>query len=193
LLRRFILRVVGHHVSARTLYRYVVREANGDGTINVRPVRSLLAPELDRLHVWPGIAGGRCAPKAGSEVLVQFADGDPVASAACIVGFSPAIAGSTSIPTRSELDGDEVVLASGTRAVARVNDTVGVGTLAFAPQAVPPALLVTYTPPSGAPTTWTIAAAAGATPVAFTVNGAALPVSGSIAGVITSGRTAVKA
>lgn len=193
LLRRLILRVVGPHVSSRTLYRYVVRKVYGDGRLLAAPVRSLLAPELDGLRIWPGIAGGRCKPKEGSEILVQFADGDPVASAACVVGFSPADAGTLAIPDKVELDGDEVVFANGTRAVARVNDTVGAGSWSFAPQVAPPVLFVTYTPPSGAPIVWTIAAIAGVNPVSFTVNGATLPVSGSISGVITSGRTEVKA
>ncbi len=151
LLRRFVLRVLGPHVSARTLYRYVVREVNGDGSINVRPVRSLLAPELDHVRVWPGIAGGRCEPKAGSEVLIQFADGDPVASAACIVGFSPAIAGSTSIPTRAELDGDQVVLANGAKPAGR-----GGATISIVNTAPPGGVHITLTTPNGAQTSWII-------------------------------------
>ncbi len=187
LLRRFVLRVIGPHVSARTLYRYVVREVYEDGRLRVAPVRSFLAPDLDRVRVWPGLAGGRCRPKVGSEVVLQFADGDPVASAACIVGFSPAEVGSLSIPERAELDGDEVVLASGTRAVARVQDTVGAGTLAISGAAN--VMTIVYTPPSGPPTIWSITSTIVGGAIVHAVTGG----SGSIAGVITSGRTQVKA
>jgi hypothetical protein len=183
LLRRFVLRVVGHHVSARTLYRYVVREVNGDGTINVRPVRSLLAPELDRLHVWPGIAGGRCEPKAGSEVLVQFADGDPVASAACIVAFAPAIAGTPSIPNRAELDGDEVVLASGDKPVGR-----GGATLQFGTGEVVGSVYVTLTDPDGNQQSWAFASSAGP----LTVAPSGTPVISGTIGTIDPGRDEVK-
>jgi hypothetical protein len=167
LLRRFVLRVLGPHVSARTLYRYVVREVNGDGTINVRPVRSLLAPELDNVRVWPGIAGGRCEPKAGSEVLIQFADGDPVASAACIVGFSPAIVGSTSIPTRAELDGDEVVLARGTHPTGRGGATFQI--LSSTPATQTAAVQIHITDPDGVKHSWVMAASNGGGPVMFTI------------------------
>lgn len=156
LMRRFVLRVLGPHVSARTLYRYVVREVYGDGSIRANPVRSLLAPELDRIRVWPGLAGGRCVPKVDSEILIQFADGDPVASAACIVGFAPAVAGSVAIPTRAELDGDEVVLASGTLPAGRGGATLRIGSGAAAG-----AIYVTLTNPDGVAQSWIIVSGAG--------------------------------
>lgn len=152
LLRRFVLRVVGPHVSARTLYRYVVKEVHADGRIRAVPVRSFLAPDLDLLRVWPGIAGGRCKPKPNSEILVQFADGDPVASAACIVGFSPAIVGSASIPEQVEIDGDEVVLARGELPCGR-------GGATFAIQSVGPNVAtITIVNPDGGMNIWTIGA-----------------------------------
>jgi hypothetical protein len=161
LLRRFVLRVIGPHVSARTLYRYVVRRVYDDGRIRAAPVRSFLAPELDQIRVWPGIAGGRCKPKVGSEILVQFADGDPVASAACIVGFSPAVIGSLSIPERVELDGGEVVLARGTKPVGR-----GGARLAVRPTSPPGGVHITLTTPNGAQTSWIITCSAGPLTVA---------------------------
>lgn len=161
LLRRFVLRVVGPHVSARTLYRYVVKEVYVDGRIRAVPVRSFLAPDLDLLRVWPGIAGGRCVPKDNSEILVQFADGDPVASAACIIGFTPAVPGSGGIPSRAELDGDQVVLASGTKPVGR-----GGATLAIVNTAPPGGVHVTLTTPNGAQTSWIITSSVGALSVA---------------------------
>lgn len=152
LLRRFVLRVVGPHVSARTLYRYVVKQVYTDGRIRAVPVRSFLAPDLDLLRVWPGIAGGRCRPKPESEILVQFADGDPVASAACVVGFSPAVVGSASIPERAELDGDEVVLARGELPCGR-------GGATFAIQSVGPNVAtITIVNPDGDANIWTIGA-----------------------------------
>jgi hypothetical protein len=185
LMRRLILRVIGPHVSARTIYRYVVREVV-DGRIRATPVRSLLAPTLEGLRVWPGIAGARCTPKEGSEILVQFADGDPVASAACVVGFSPADIGTLAIPEQVEIDGDEVVLAQGTRAVARVNDTVNVGALSFS--GVANTMIITYTPPTGAATVWTLTSTIAAGAIVHAITG-----SGPLSGVITSGRNEVKA
>lgn len=188
LLRRFVLRVVGPHVSARTLYRYVVKEVHADGRIRAVPVRSFLAPDLDLLRVWPGIAGGRCRPKPESEILVQFADGDPVASAACIVGFSPAVAGSASIPERAELDGDEVILASGTKPCGR-----GTGTwrLALTSPGVPEATLrFTLTDPDGAQGQWVVAASNSGGPVMFTVVGLS-GVSPNGTFVVDPGRTEV--
>jgi len=150
-LRRWLLWAIGPHVSARTLYRYSVREVDGAGRIRAVPVRSLLAPDLRGVRVWPGIAGGRCRPRVGSEVLVQFADGDPVADAACIVGFSPALVGSAGIPERAELDGDQVIFARGTHPTGRGGATfqlagaAGAGTLVI-------------TDPDGVTHTWTLAA-----------------------------------
>lgn len=167
LFRRLILRVVGPHVSSRTLYRYVVRRRYDDGRLLATPVRSLLAPTLDGLRVWPGIAGGRCKPKEGSELLVQFADGDPVASAACVVGFSPADTGSAGIPERAELDGDEVVLASGTLPVGR-----GGATYRIASTVIPAPtndITISIFDPDGGAHGWRIEGAVGATPVAFVV------------------------
>jgi hypothetical protein len=182
LLRRFVLRVVGPHVSARTLYRYVVKEVRGDGRIRAVPVRSFLAPDLDNLRVWPGIAGGRCKPKPNSEVLVQFADGDPVASAACIVGFSPAIVGSQSIPERAELDGDEVVLARGTLPCGR-----GGATLAVSNTAPPAGVHITLTTPNGAQTSWIITSSSGTLSVASSSIHIISP-----SAIIDEGRSAVR-
>jgi hypothetical protein len=182
LLRRFILRVIGPHVSARTLYRYVVKEVYVDGRIRAVPVRSFLAPDLDLLRVWPGIAGGRCVPKTESEILVQFADGDPVASAACIVGFSPAVAGSASIPERAELDGDQVVLASGTKPCGR-----GGATLAISDTAPPSGVHITLTTPNGAQTSWIITCGAGPLSVASSPIHIISP-----SAVIDEGRAAVR-
>jgi hypothetical protein len=183
LLRRFVLRVVGPHVSARTLYRYVVKEVHGDGRIRAVPVRSFLAPDLDLLRVWPGIAGGRCVPKTESEILVQFADGDPVAAAACIVGFTPAIANSRGIPDRAELDGDEVVLASGTLPCGR-----GGATLQFGTGEVFGSVYVTLTDPDGAQQSWAFACAAGP----LTVAPSPTPVIDGTIGTIDPGRDEVK-
>jgi hypothetical protein len=157
LMRRLILRVIGPHVSARTIYRYVVRDVDDDGRIRATPVRSLLAPTLEGLRVWPGIAGARCTPKEGSEILVQFADGDPVASAACVVGFSPADIGTLAIPEQVQIDGDEVVLARGTKPVGR-----GGAKLAIANSTPPGGALITLTTPNNVQTSWIIAYAAGA-------------------------------
>lgn len=189
LLRRFVLRVVGPHVSARTLYRYVVKEVRDDGRIRAVPVRSFLAPDLDLLRVWPGIAGGRCVPKTESEILVQFADGDPVAAAACIVGFTPAITGTSGIPVRAELDGDEVVLASGTLPCGRGGATFRIGST-DPPTPNVAALSVSIVDPDGGGHGWQIQAAAGATPVTFTVvQVAGLSADGTA--VIDEGRTEV--
>lgn len=184
-MRRLILSIVGPHVSARTLYRYVVRHVYEDRRLRAVPVRALLAPDLDGLRVWPGLAGGRCRPQVGSEILVQFADGDPVADAACVVGFSPADVGTLGIPEQVELDGDEVVLARGELAVARVTDTTTTGALGFSGSG---ALSITYTPPGGSLTTLTITATAGGNPVVFAGGGGL-----SLGGVITSGRNEVLA
>jgi hypothetical protein len=188
LLRRFVLRVIGPHVSARTLYRYVVRQVYADGRIRAVPVRSFLAPELDQIRVWPGIAGGRCKPKVGSEVLVQFADGDPVASAACIVGFSPAVVGSLSIPDRAELDGDEVVLARGTLPVARGGATFQIPSTS--PDVPKATLTINITNPDGSTGSLIIAASNSGGPVMFTVaHGANVSSTGTI--VIDPGRPEV--
>lgn len=172
LFRRFILSVMGPHVSATRIYRYVVREVAADGRIRAIPVRSVLAPDLSGLRVWPGLAGGRCRPKAGSEILVQFADGDPCASAACVVGFTPAVYGATpllrlGIPERTELDGDEVVLARGTLPCGRGGTQAVLGPVV--PPLAPAALTVAFVDPDGVTHHWTITAAAGVTPVLFSV------------------------
>lgn len=183
LLRRFVLRVVGPHVSARTLYRYVVKRVYDDGRIRAVPVRSFLAPDLDGLRVWPGIAGGRCVPKTESEILVQFADGDPVAAAACVVGFAPAVAGSRGIPDRAELDGDEVILARGELPCGR-----GGATLQFGTGEVVGSVYVTLTDPDGSQQSWAFACAAGP----MTVAPSGTPVIDGVTGTIDPGRDEVK-
>jgi hypothetical protein len=166
-MRRLMLALFGPHVSARTLYRYVVREVYGDGRIRAVPVRSALAPDLDGLRVWPGIAGGRCRPQVSSEILVQFADGDPVADAACIVGFQPAVTGGTGIPTQAELDAEEIVLANGTLPVGRGGTT-------FQLTGAAGAATLIITDPDGGVHSWAIAATGlSVTPGTGTVAGLA--------------------
>lgn len=122
-LRRIVLWIVGPYVSAARVYRYVVREVFVDGRIRCTPVKALLAPTLDRVRYWPGLAGGRAVPQVGSEILIQFADGDH--RAPVVVAFQPAVSGGAGIPTRVEVDGTLVRLASASTApaVARVSDT----------------------------------------------------------------------
>jgi hypothetical protein len=194
--RRLALRIFGPHVSARTLYRYVVKEVYADGRLRAEPVRSLLAPPLDGLRVWPGIAGGRCRPKPRSEVIVQFADGDPVASAACVVGFTPADLPTVSnpsplgIPERAELDGDEVVLARGTKPAGRGGGKVSIMPYSPIPGTGAP-LEITHTDPDGAPHVWKIYGDTSAGPVTFLVvaDAGVTPVINE--GVIDSGRAEV--
>lgn len=188
LFRRLILRVVGPHVSARTLYRYVVRNVDVAGRIRATPVRSLLAPTLDGVRFWPGIAGGRCVPKEGTEVLIQFADGDPVASAACIVGFSPAVAGTAAIPERAELDGDQVILAHGTLPAGRGGSRFRI--VSTNPDTPKATLTIVITDPDGVTHSWVVAAANGGGTVMFTV--AQLGgVSGDGTAIIDTGRAEV--
>lgn len=121
--RRLVLQVIGPLVFAARIYRYTVDTVHADGRISARPVRSLLAPTLDRKPLWPGLAGGRAVPQEGSMILVQFADGDH--RAPVVVGFEPATGGG--IPIRTELDGALVRLGSAGAApyVARVGDVIG--------------------------------------------------------------------
>lgn len=169
LVRRLVLRIMGPQVSARTLYRYIVRNVDGNGRIRATPVRSLLAPTLDGVRYWPGVAGARCTPKVNTEVLLQFADGDPVASAACITNFAPADIGSDAIPEQVEIDGDEVVLAQGTLPCGR-----GGATLRFFTSSSPAAndtLSIEWTDPDGGLHSWAVKGAVTAAPgpVIFTV------------------------
>lgn len=190
LLRRFALRVLGPHVSARTLYRYVVKQVYTDGRIRAVPVRSFLAPELDRIRYWPGIAGARCKPKVDTEILVQFADGDPVASAACVVGFAPADVGTAAIPERAEIDGDEVVLAQGTLPVGRGGTALRVAST-DPPTVNAATLALSVTDPDGIIKGWQISAIAGANPVLWTVTQVS-GVSSNGTAVIDAGRAEVK-
>lgn len=127
-LRRFVLETLGPRVAAARIYRYRVSSASG-GRIKARPVRTLLAPDLEGATFWPGLAGGRAQPKEGSEILVQFADGDigyPV-----VVAFMPATVGSGGIPVVTELDGERVNLGDGASGelVARLTDEGDTGEL----------------------------------------------------------------
>lgn len=132
----------------------------GDGRYTAKPLRAILAPDLDGLSLWPGIGGGRTRPATDCVILVQFADGDigfPV-----VVGFQPGIAGTPGLPTVTELDGVRVNLGNGATGerVARLTDGVGVGTLAFVNNNPPNpgAFRLEYVDANGTPFIWLIAA-----------------------------------
>jgi len=128
-LRRYALGLLGPRVAARTIYRYKVREVFDATRVRAVPVRALLAPDLPSLRIWPGIPGGRGRVQVGSEVLIQFADGDtgfPV-----LVGFAPSIAGTKGYPDTSEIDAAQVLLGDATEYVARLTDETANGAVTF--------------------------------------------------------------
>lgn len=57
-------------------YRYVVIGIDVDGRLELQS-QDPVAPDVQRLAVWPGMAGDSCNPTPGSEVLVDFIAGDP--------------------------------------------------------------------------------------------------------------------
>jgi hypothetical protein len=160
-LRRAVLSVVGPRVSALRLYRYQVIGIEGDGRLRAQPRAKSLAPVLDGLSLWPGLAGHRARPRVGSDILVQFADGDP--GQPIVVGFQSAVRGGPGIPEISEIVADRLNFCDAQEPVARRTDGVDVGTISITAGVPPPipsglgAVLVTYTPPSGTPNTWMLA------------------------------------
>jgi hypothetical protein len=103
-------------------YRYRVREVAPDGRLNLQAVRKAVGlPDILPISVWPGVPGSTMKPVLGSEVLVEFIEGDrtmPIVS-----GFA---SGDGSV-------GSEIAFCGGTQPVARQGDTVKVLT--------PPAVL----------------------------------------------------
>ncbi len=184
---RWVLDIIRPLVLWRGVYLYRVTRVSGD-RFDAVPVNSRVAPELAGLRFWPGAAGHSMVPRIvnrnGPRCIVAFPDGNPNAPA--IIGWTPLDADKGK-PVQADYDGDLVVLAQGTRAVARVDDTVGAGTMAFSGAAN--VITAVYTPPSGPPTTWTISSTIVMGAIVHAVSGG----TGAISGVITSGRAEVKA
>lgn len=156
-MRRVVIGILGPHVSASRIYRYTLTKIMEDGRYNARPVRSALAPDLAGLAFWPGIAGARCKPQEDSQILVQFADGNPADP--IVVGFEPARAAGLGIPQVTELDGARVNLGDGAagQRVACLTDGVGSGELSIG--STGGTVHVIYATPDGPPKEWIITGA----------------------------------
>ncbi len=160
-LRAWVLALLRPLVFPRGLYLYRI-SPNGvsvDGRFDAVPERSLFAKPLQGLRFWPGAAGHAARPKIGSRIIVAFLDGDP--NQPIVLGTQPLDAG-LGKPNRIDHDAALVVLAQGTYPAARGGATLGLGL-------VPGPLVLTVTEADGTAHTWSVAAAAGATPVVFTV------------------------
>jgi len=131
--RRAVLAVLGPRVAATRIYRYQVIGIEADGRYRAIPRRATLAPTLTGLPLWSGFAGHYATPKVGSDVLVQFADGDP--GFPVVVGFQPPDRAGT--PTLAGILADEIRLA-GTTPIALLGSLAG--KLAFDGNPVAPAL-----------------------------------------------------
>lgn len=123
-----------------------------------------------------GLPGWHVEVPAGTRVMVGFDNGDPSKPFAAL--WEP-----TTDATMNRHNG-------GTRRVARVDDTTGNGSLTVAAVPVPlpvptSSLVITYTPPSGAPTVITVL---GLPPGVTVVGGPA-----ALVGTITSGKAGLEA
>jgi hypothetical protein len=117
------------------LYRYQVMSQGGDDRMSLRAV-SPGVPDLNMISPWQGIAGTRSRVTVGSEVLVQFIDGDraqPVIVAYAphkSNGFAPVglvFGGAEGSPAARK--GDSVALPVGTTFTFTVGTTVTTGTI----------------------------------------------------------------
>jgi len=111
------------------VYRYRVIRMSGD-RIELQAVRKGAGlPNLIPLTVWPGLAGARMQPELGTEVLVQFIEGDRTMP--IVTGFASDTSGA---PIARQGDAVEVLLPpavfSGTIAVGGV-PTPASGVLTF--------------------------------------------------------------
>lgn len=123
-----LVRRLVEHVQARRLfglYRYRVVSVAGDRRVDLQAVRADAGlPDARAVPQWPGVAGCSAQLRLGSEVLVQFIDGDPTEPAITqYVGpGGPGFAGSS-----VELHSPSLTLgAAAGPPVARQGDTVEV-------------------------------------------------------------------
>lgn len=161
-LRRWVLDLLRPLFLSRGIYAYRVTRIVGT-RYDAVPVRSRWAKPIDGLYLWPGAAGHHARPKVGSTVLVSFVDADP--GQPVVVGFQP-LDGSLGLPQLATFNGVRVDVGEGATGelIARFNDGGDSGSLTIAngpssPPAPSPTVLITYAPPSGAPTVWTITGA----------------------------------
>lgn len=189
LFRELVMGLVLPLVKLCRTYEYTVKQVYADGRMDLAPTKSKIAPKLAGVPQW-GPSGTRATPRIGSTVAVSFLDGDP--GKPVVTSFTP-LGTQVGRPRKIEIDtdpdgaGDGIILAQGTRAVSRVNDTVNAGALSASSGVT---LTVTYTPPGAAPMSITIGGVANLSTgvVTFTAAGSA-----TLAGVITSGNSEVKA
>jgi hypothetical protein len=126
------------------LWRYRVVSMAADGRVNLQAVRKAAGlPDVLPVPQRPGVAGAHAELTPGSEVLVQFVEGDPTLP--IVTGFSQKGENGFSPTLLSFLDG--------TRPVARVGDAVQV----FVSSATPIPIVGTVgVPPATTPLTGTI-------------------------------------
>lgn len=97
-----------------TEYRVVLKRGK---RWDLQPVRvSTGMPTLQRVKVWPGVAGAEADLQLGSRVLVGFIEGEPARPV--VLAFEDA-EGEGFVPTT-------LTLANGTKGIARVDDTVSI-------------------------------------------------------------------
>ncbi len=150
-------------------HTYYVKSVSADHRCDLVPVEDSL-PTIRGVDPWPGVAGGFADPRVGSQVTIAFRDNRE--DRPMLVSFQPLrVDGGT--PDKSGIDGEAlefgetattIKLAGTGPAVARVGDTVSLGTLT---------------------------AVAGATPVTFTLAGGTAGTTITLTGTITSGSAKV--
>lgn len=167
-------------------YRYKVVKRNGN-FYDLEPLdKTIGLQDITNRDLWMGAPGHDALLPAGYLVLVSFLDGLP--SEPVVDGYvrvnSTQVDDSGSLPARVVIDAANAVwLGGATRAVARHEDTVSVGTLALTGPVVAGTSNVwtlLYTPPgAGVPTTYVLTTTIAGTIVSFVQAGG-----GMLTGVI---------
>jgi hypothetical protein len=86
-------------------YRYRVVAMRDDGRVDLQAVRTGAGlPDLQPVSVWPGVAGAAAELAAGTEVLVEFIEGDPTMP---IVTHFAGVAGPGFVPVSLAFCGSE--------------------------------------------------------------------------------------
>jgi hypothetical protein len=93
-LRGIVERLAGTQLFARYRYRVVLQA--GDGRLSLQAVRKRPGlPDVLPISIWPGIAAAEIAPELGTEVLVEFIEGD--AAQPAVTGFQSAADGAVEV------------------------------------------------------------------------------------------------
>lgn len=132
-LRNLVRGIVDRELRYSRLYPSAVAKVHSDGTFDVIPDDPSMRGNGHRVEVTHGCAGWVGDPEVGDRVLLGFDAADP--SKPFAIGARKRTA------TRAVFDG-------GSKAVARVDDTVALGSLVVTQLILPPSsVVVTWYPP----------------------------------------------